>query len=101
VHECDLELGKFVEHFHVLSRRCLHRRKVLAVPERDLQEMDGRKIALGHVFQTNEDSHDEIFRTLSVVKQKHNAGNTLFKPFLTIRSDDDKIFLKNDFSPNS
>jgi len=63
--------------------------------------MDGRKIALGHVFQTNEDSHDEIFRTLSVVKQKHNAGNTLFKPFLTIRSDDDKIFLKNDFSPNS
>jgi len=48
VHECDLELGKFVEHFHVLSRRCLGRCKGPAVPERDLQKMDGRKIALGN-----------------------------------------------------
>jgi len=36
-----------------------------AVPERDLQKMDGRKIDLGLVFQTHEDARDENFRTLS------------------------------------
>jgi len=65
VHECDLELGKFVEHFHVLSRRCLRCCKGFAVPERDLQKMDGRKIALGQEFHTHEDARHEIFCTLS------------------------------------
>jgi len=64
MYECNLGLGKFVEHFHTLSRRFLRRRKGPAVPERDLQKMNGRKIALGHGLQTHEDARDEIFCTL-------------------------------------
>ena len=38
VQECDLELGKFVEHLHVLSKRCLRRdvrcsKEMLATPQ--------------------------------------------------------------------
>jgi len=40
-------------------------RKGLAVPERDLQKIEGRKMLRGMVFQTHEDARDEIFRTLS------------------------------------
>ena len=64
-HECDLGLGKFVKHFHVLSRRCLRRHNGPALLERDLQKMDGRKIALGHGLSNHEDARKEIFRTLS------------------------------------
>jgi len=50
----------------------MRRRKGLAVPERDLQKIDGRKIALGYGISIprlgHEDALDEIFRTLSIGK---------------------------------
>ena len=43
-HVYDLGLCKFVENFHVFSTTYLRRRNGPAVPERDLQNMDGEKI---------------------------------------------------------
>jgi len=43
-HVYDLGLCKFVEYFHVFPTSELRRRKGPAVPERDLQNMDGEKI---------------------------------------------------------
>jgi len=43
-HGSDLGLCKFVEYFHVFPTIYLRRRKGPAVPERDLQNMDGEKI---------------------------------------------------------
>jgi len=58
-HVYDLGLCKFVEYFHVFPTSYLRRRKGLAVPERDLQNMDGEKIA-----------------SFPVVKQENVEGNT-------------------------
>jgi len=88
-HECDVE---FVEHLHVWSRRCLRRRKGPAVLERDLQEMDGRKIDWGHGLWNPWGARDEIFAPCLVVKQKHDAVNIVFDPYLKIRSNDHKDF---------
>jgi len=70
--------------------RCLRYRKGPAVPERDTQKMDGRKIALWHALWT----HVMNFSApCPVVKQKHDAGNTVFNSYLKIRSNDDRDFI--------
>ena len=66
-----------VENFYVLSRRCSRRHKGPAVPERDLQKMDERKIDFGLVFQTHEDARDEIFRTLSIGKSQRRSEHSV------------------------
>ena len=43
-HVCDPGLCKFVEYFHVFPTSYMRRCKGPAVPERDLQNMDGEKI---------------------------------------------------------
>ena len=74
-HECDLGLGKLMEHFHFLSGKWLRRRKGPAVPERDLQKMDGRKIALGHGLSNHEDARDEFSCTSSSGKTRRREDS--------------------------
>jgi len=75
-HVHDLGLCKFVEYFHVFPTSYLRRRKGPAVPERDLQNMDGQKIDWRHILSNHDDAHDQLFRIFPTVKQKHVEGNT-------------------------
>ena len=61
-HVHDLGLCKFVEYFHVFPTSYLRRRKGPAVPERDLQNMDGQKIDWRHILSNHDDAHDQLFR---------------------------------------
>ena len=61
----ELRWCKFVEYFHVFPMSCLRRHKGPAVPERDLQKMDGEKISWETFFQTHEDARDQKIRTNS------------------------------------
>jgi len=54
----------------------LRRRKGPAVPERDLQNMDGEKIDLRHILSNHDDARDQLFASFPVVKQEHVEGNT-------------------------
>ena len=49
-HVYDLGLCKFVEYFHVFPTNESRLRKEPAVPERDLQNMDGEKIDWQHIL---------------------------------------------------
>jgi len=61
-HVYDLGLCKFVEYFHVFPTSYLRRRKGPAVPERDLQNMDGEKIDWRHILSNKDDARDQLFR---------------------------------------
>jgi len=76
MHVYDLGLCKFVEYFHVFPTIYLRRGKGPAVPERDLQNMDGEKIDWRHILSNHDDARDQNFPSFPVVKQEHIEGNT-------------------------
>ena len=57
----DLGLCKFVEYFHVFPTSYLRRRKGPAVPERDLQNMDGEIVDWWHILSNHDDARDQLF----------------------------------------
>jgi len=57
----DLGLCKFVEYFHVFPTSQLRRRKGPAVPERDLQNVDGEKIDWRIILSNHDDARDHLF----------------------------------------
>jgi len=75
-HVYDLGLCKFVEYFHVFPTSQLRRRKGPAVPERDLQNMDGEKIDWRILPSTTMTHVINFFSSFPVVKQEHVEGNT-------------------------
>jgi len=90
VHDLGL-LRTFVEYFHVFPTSYLRRWKGPAVPERDLQNMDGEKIDRRPFFQTAMTHMINFFASFPVVKQEHVEGNTgcigfphLFIGFLSV-----------------
>jgi len=90
-HVYDLRLCKFVENFHVFSTSYLRRRKGPAVPERDLQNMDGEKIDWRQFFQTTMTHVINFSASFPMVKQEHVEGNAgyigfthLFIGFLSV-----------------
>jgi len=72
----DLGLCKFVKYFHVFPTIYVRRHKGPAVPERDLQNMDGEKIDWRPFFQTTMTHVINFFASFPVVKQEHVEGNT-------------------------
>ena len=54
-------LCKFAENFHVFPTSYLRRRKGPAVPERDLQNMDGEKIDWRLFLSNHDDARDQLF----------------------------------------
>jgi len=93
VYECDLELGKFVDHFHVLSRRCLRRRKGLLWQKETCKRWTGGKSLWDMVFQTHEDALDENFRTLSSGKTETRRREHSVNTYHKIWRNDDRILL--------
>jgi len=75
-HVYDLGSCKFVEYFHVFPTNYLRRRKGPAVPERNLQNMDGEKFDWRHILSNHDDARDQLFASFPVVKQEHVEGNT-------------------------
>jgi len=61
-HVYDLGLCKFVEYFQVFPTTYLRCCKGPAVPERDLQNMDGKKIDWRHILSDHDDARDQLFR---------------------------------------
>ena len=61
-HVYDLGLCKFVQYFHVFPTIYLRRCKGPAVPESDLQNMDGEKIDWQHILSNHDDACHQLFR---------------------------------------
>jgi len=51
---------KFVEYFHVFPMSYLRRCKGPAVPERDLQNMDGEKIDWRQILSNHDDAQEHV-----------------------------------------